>query len=50
LIILCHYLGVTGVLWAGPLADFLAFVLALAFTVNELKNINSKAKRRNHYE
>lgn len=45
-IILCHYLGVTGVLWAGPLADFLAFVLALTFTVNEMKNINSKARQK----
>jgi hypothetical protein len=41
---------VNGVLWAGPLADFLAFVLALVLTINEIKNINAKQNRRNHYE
>jgi putative MATE family efflux protein len=49
-ILLCHYMGVNGVLWAGPLADFLAFVLALIFTANELKNIKNKARQEEHYE
>jgi hypothetical protein len=43
-------MGVNGVLWAGPLADFLAFVLALIFTINELKNIKNKARQEEHYE
>jgi putative MATE family efflux protein len=32
-LILSHIMGVFGVLWAGPLADTLAFVLALALVV-----------------
>jgi Na+-driven multidrug efflux pump len=45
-IILCRYMGVVGVLWAGPVADFLAFVLALAFIVSQMKTINQMSARK----
>lgn len=32
-------LGVTGVLWAGPVADGLAFILALALIIYEMKQL-----------
>lgn len=38
-IILPSFLGVEGVLWAGPVADFLAFVLALAMIIFELRHL-----------
>ncbi len=34
-IILCTIMGLTGVLWAGPTADGLAFILALLFIIRE---------------
>lgn len=34
--ILCSFMGLDGVLWAGPVADGLAFVLALVLTLREL--------------
>ena len=38
--ILCNYMGIKGVLWAGPVADGLAFVFALVLVLNEIKKIN----------
>ncbi|HRX57404.1 MAG TPA: MATE family efflux transporter [Eubacteriales bacterium] len=38
-IILPKYLGIEGVLWAGPLADALAFLLALAVTAAEIRRL-----------
>ena len=41
-LILPHFLGVLGVLWTGPVADGLAFLLALGFILyerNQLKKI-----------
>ncbi len=38
-IILPKYLGVEGVLWAGPVADALAFVLALIITVIVIRKL-----------
>ncbi len=40
-IILCRIMGLKGVLWAGPTADGLAFLLALAFVIAEMKKINA---------
>lgn len=37
--ILCSFIGLDGVLWAGPVADGLAFVLALVLTLHELKSL-----------
>lgn len=37
--ILCKCIGLTGVLWAGPVADGLAFILALVLIVLELKKM-----------
>ncbi|MCD8157611.1 MAG: MATE family efflux transporter, partial [Clostridiales bacterium] len=34
--ILCSIMNISGVLWAGPVADGLAFILALLFIINEL--------------
>ncbi len=34
--ILCSFMGLDGVLWAGPVADGLAFILALVLTLREL--------------
>lgn len=38
-IILPGYLGIDGVLWAGPAADALAFVLALVVTIAEIRKL-----------
>ena len=38
-IVLPKYLGIDGVLWAGPAADGLAFVLALVVIVIELRKL-----------
>lgn len=46
-LILPMFLGVTGVLWTGPVADGLAFILSVAFLVYErkqLKEIESHEK------
>ena len=40
--ILCNYMGIKGVLWAGPVADGLAFIFAFVLTLAEIKNINNK--------
>lgn len=34
------YMGVTGVLWAGPVADGLAFILAFILIGFEIKKLN----------
>ena len=39
IMILCSIMGITGVLWAGPVADGLAFLLALVFLLYQLKNM-----------
>lgn len=39
-IVLPMYLGVTGVLWAGPVADGLAFILAFILIGFEIKKLN----------
>ncbi len=39
IVLLCNYMGITGVLWAGPVADGLAFVFALLFMVWELRKL-----------
>ncbi len=36
--ILCSRIGLSGVLWAGPVADGLAFVLALALVIREMSS------------
>lgn len=41
-IVLPMYLGVTGVLWAGPVADGLAFILAFVLIGFEIKKLNHK--------
>lgn len=38
--ILCSIIGLNGVLWAGPVADGLAFVLALVLVIRELKKLD----------
>ncbi len=44
-IVLCNKLGVCGVLWAGPVADGLAFILALLLILAELRKINHLEKK-----
>ena len=39
ILILPIFMGVTGVLWTGPVADGLAFVLSLAFILYERKQL-----------
>ena len=39
-VVLPIYMGVTGVLWAGPVADGLAFILAFILIGFEIKNLN----------
>jgi len=41
-IIFCSFMGLTGVLWAGPAADGLAFLLALLFIVWELRKLGGE--------
>ena len=48
--ILCNYMGIKGVLWAGPVADGLAFVLALVLILGEVKNINHLALMKGEKE
>jgi len=45
-IILPRFLGIEGVLWAGPAADGLAFLLALAVTAREIKNLRAAGAQR----
>ena len=48
MIIFSHFFGLRGVLFAGPFADGLAFILASTFLVKEVKNLkagNVKQKR-----
>ncbi|WP_312637379.1 MATE family efflux transporter [Oscillibacter sp.] len=40
-LILPGFLGIEGILWAGPVADGLAFILALAVTFSEIKNLKT---------
>lgn len=42
-IILCSFMGLPGVLWAGPVADGLAFIFALILILAEMKKINTTA-------
>lgn len=39
-VVLPIYMGVTGVLWAGPVADGLAFILAFILIEFEIKKLN----------
>lgn len=45
-VILCNRMGVKGVLWAGPVADGLAFVLALVLILAEIKKINRLEQKK----
>ena len=45
-IILCNCMGVKGVLWAGPVADGLAFILALVLILAEIKKMNVHTGRK----
>jgi len=38
-VLLPKFIGIEGVLWAGPVADGLAFLLALGVTIAEIKNL-----------
>lgn len=40
-IILCLYIGVEGVLWSGPVADIMAFIIALILMIRELKRLQT---------
>lgn len=40
--LLCHSMGVLGVLWAGPVADGLAFILALVLILKEMSTLKEK--------
>ena len=42
--IMCNYIGVKGVLWAGPVADGLAFAFALVLIIVEIRKINNSDK------
>ncbi|HJC32198.1 MAG TPA: hypothetical protein H9934_08730 [Candidatus Anaerobutyricum faecale] len=41
-ILLPVFLGVDGVLWAGPAADALAFILAAVIIIYEMKVLKTK--------
>ena len=40
--ILSSFMGIKGLLWAGPVADGLAFILAVTLLIFEVKNLNKK--------
>lgn len=40
IIVLPKYFGIDGVLWAGPVADLLAFMLAFVVTMTEIRRLN----------
>ena len=42
--ILCHYMGLKGVLWAGPVADGLAFLFALVLVLAEMKKMSQDSE------
>ena len=44
--ILCSLIGINGVLWAGPVADGLAFVLALVMSIREMKLLRQGTERK----
>ena len=44
LLILPHFMGVEGALWAGPVGDACAFVLALVFRLVELRKTSRNAQ------
>lgn len=46
-IILPMFIGVSGVLWSGPIADGLAFILALAFILYEIKKLKKLHRSAN---
>ena len=46
IMILCNYMGIKGVLWAGPVADGLAFIFALVLILMEIKKINHLEERK----
>ena len=43
MLILTRLIGVEGVLWSGPVADALAFVLACIFSAGELRKLKQPA-------
>ncbi|BDF59521.1 multidrug transporter MatE [Christensenellaceae bacterium] len=43
MLVLPHFLGVEGVLWAGPVADATAFLIALALAAKEMKHLRALA-------
>ena len=45
IMILCNFMGIKGVLWAGPVADGLAFIFALVLILMEIKKINHLEQR-----
>ena len=51
MILLSHIWGIQGVLSAGPVADGLAFVLALVFLIKEMKLLDkANVKEDNHLD
>lgn len=48
LLILPHFFGVEGALWAGPVGDACAFVLALAFGLAEWRKTARASKQHHH--
>ena len=50
IMILCRWMGIKGVLWAGPVADGLAFLLTLIFMLYELKQMKgNETYEKNNY-
>ncbi len=41
MLILPNFLGVEGILWAGPVADLIAFIIALALSIGEMKHLRT---------
>ncbi|MHC1685438.1 MAG: MATE family efflux transporter [Clostridiaceae bacterium] len=41
ILILPHFFGLNGIWMAGPISDFLAFIITLAFVFKDMKNLNT---------
>lgn len=44
MLILAHFFGLTGILWAGPVSETLAFVLSLLLTIRETRRMCGRFK------
>lgn len=47
-LILPHFLGLDGIMYSGPIADFVAFIVSTIFVVREWRHLNHLQKAENY--